>query len=214
MLASITPLGERGRNRSWPVTVAFYLLGSALGGAALGMVAGAAGAILRRLADPPGALVLLVVGSAAAAALFLDTGRSVPTLRRQVNEDWLRRYRSWVYGLGFGVQLGAGVATVVNSASTYLVIVVAAGAGAAGGGAASGGATSGGVRVAVAIGCTYGLARALPILATARVTSFTQLGRFHQRLAALQPGARRLNLATELLVALAAGGRALFLVAR
>ena len=35
--------------------------------------------------------------------------------------SWLGRYRSWVYGLGFGVQLGAGVTTVVVSSAVYVV---------------------------------------------------------------------------------------------
>ncbi len=196
MLASITPLGERGRHRRWAVTVAFYLVGSAAGGAALGTVAALAGTVLRRAIHPSGTVILLVVGAAAAAAILIDTRRSgpVPSIRRQVNEDWLRQYRSWVYGIGFGLQLGAGVATVVTSASTYLVFVVAMGAPT--------------VWLAIAIGTVYGLARALPVLLTARVSTFAQLGHLHQRLSSLQPSARRLTLATELIVAVVAAGRA------
>src|SRR5436189_48466 len=36
MLGSITPLGERGRNSRWWVTMTAFVLGSAIGGAALG----------------------------------------------------------------------------------------------------------------------------------------------------------------------------------
>ena len=40
-----------------------------------------------------------------AAGLWLDLGilgLRLPTTRRQVNEDWLGRYRGWVVGVGFG----------------------------------------------------------------------------------------------------------------
>jgi hypothetical protein len=200
MLASITPLGERGRNRNWAVTVAFYVVGSTAGGAVLGAGAGLIGVAAERVAHPSATPTLIVIGSAALAALLIDSRRSrrVPSIRRQVNEDWLRQYRSWVYGMGFGVQLGAGVATVVTSASTYLVLVVAGGAAAA-------------TRwpLAVVIGAVYGLARALPILVTARITTFPQLSRLHERLSAHQRGARRLTLTTELLVAVVAAGHVL-----
>jgi hypothetical protein len=43
-----------------------------------------------------------------------------------VNRTWLDRYRSWVYGAGFGWQLGVGVATFVMSATVYLMVVLAA----------------------------------------------------------------------------------------
>jgi hypothetical protein len=197
MLASITPLGERGRNQQWPVTVAFYLLGSVAGGALLGALAGLLGWGLRSAVHRSTAASLVAVGAAAAAALAIDLRRrgSVPSVRRQVNEDWLRRYRSWVYGVGFGFQLGAGVITVVTSASTYLVVVVALFAPS--------------VWLAVAITTAYGLARALPVLLTARVTTFPKLGALHQRLSAWLPGARRLTLATEFLVAVTAAGAAL-----
>jgi hypothetical protein len=192
MLASITPLGERGRNRRWGTTVAFYLLGSTAGGAALGTVAGLAGSLARRAAHPSASVTLTAVAVAALCALVIDARRSsrVPSIRRQVNEDWLRQYRSWVYGLGFGLQLGAGVATVVTSASIYLVFVVAL--------------CAPSMALAVAIGSAFGLVRALPVLLTARVTTFAQLGRLHQWLSSLQPGARRLTLATEFMAAVAA----------
>ena len=197
MLASITPLGERGRNQRWPVTVGFYLLGSLVGGAALGTAAGLAGSALRRVAHLSDTATLLVVALAALGALLLDLSRSgrIPSLRRQVNEDWLVAYRNWVYAMGFGLQLGAGVATVVTTASTYLVVVAALAPQSLG--------------PAVAIGCTYGLARALPILFTARVATFPQLAQLHQRMSSWLGSARRLTLATELAVAVVATGAAL-----
>ena len=45
---------------------------------------------------------------------------------RQVNEVWLDRYRSWVYGAGFGWQIGVGLATYIVTAAVYLTIALAA----------------------------------------------------------------------------------------
>ena len=49
-----------------------------------------------------------------------------PFLRRQVNEDWLTNYRPWVYGGGFGWQIGAGVTTYVMTAAVPLMIMLGA----------------------------------------------------------------------------------------
>src|SRR5438067_2454014 len=48
MLASITPLGERGRHATWGVTVTAFLLGSVLAGLVVGAALGAAGSVARR----------------------------------------------------------------------------------------------------------------------------------------------------------------------
>ena len=111
MLTSISPLGERARGNRWPVTVAAYVLGSGVAGAAVGGVLGLLGDLLLR----PLPLVAAAVCLAAAAA---DLAGLLPRGSRQVDEDWLVRYRGWVYGLAFGGQLGVGVATIVTSAAT------------------------------------------------------------------------------------------------
>src|SRR5665213_265632 len=107
MLASITPLGERGRQSHWTVTVAAFALGATAAGAVAGALLGALGMLL------PGGLTgharTVVVALALIAALALDlSATTVPGPRRQVDERWLDRYRGWVYGLGFGSQLGLG----------------------------------------------------------------------------------------------------------
>ena len=43
-----------------------------------------------------------------------------------MNEAWLSKYRAWVYGGGFGWQIGAGVTTYVMTAAVPLMIVVGA----------------------------------------------------------------------------------------
>jgi hypothetical protein len=108
----------------------------------------------------------------------------MPSSRRQVNEDWLGRYRGWVYGVGFGGQLGVGVATIVTTAATYATAALAFAAGSAALGALIGG--------------TYGSVRALSLLPGRRVSDAPALMRLHQRFAALQAPARRATVALEL----------------
>src|ERR1700687_389140 len=104
MLASISPLGERSRNQRYWVTVVAYIVGSTGAGALLGGVLGLVGApVARPVVALPAVSVLAVVGILFAAPGF---GKRVPGPRRQVDENWLGAYRGWVYGAGFGVQLG------------------------------------------------------------------------------------------------------------
>ena len=134
MLASITPLGERGRNNSYWFTAAWHIAGAVGGGAAIGTLAGAIGAVLQpsTVVANAGALVVALL------ALVFDLrvgGLRLPTVKRQVNERWLDEYRGWVYGVGFGVQLGAGVVTIVTTSATYAALVLATLTGSVAGGA-------------------------------------------------------------------------------
>jgi hypothetical protein len=182
MMGSITPLGERGRGRRWGPTVGAYLVGSALGGAAAGAAAGFVGGLLQAAT---GGGVLWIAGAAALAGAAVDAGLTralVPSGRlpgpsRQVNEEWLSTYRGWVTGAGFGVQLGLGVATIVTTAAIYALLLVAA--------------LSGSPRVGGLIGLTFGVARALPLLAAWRVRSPEALLRVDARLRRWQPAAAR-----------------------
>lgn len=180
MLASIVPFGERARNRSWGVTVTAYVVGSLWGGALLGATAGLAGRAMVALGAMPPRLVPLVVAIACilgAAVDALVARRPLPGARRQVNEDWLNRYRGWVCGVGFGFQLGLGVVTIVTSATVYLVFVLSLLSASAPAGAVLGG--------------TFGLARALPVLLMAPVRAPARLRHEHRRLEAWRPHVRR-----------------------
>ena len=84
-----------------------------------------------------------------------DHEERLPTMRRQVNEDWLREYRGWVYGVAFGGQLGVGVSTIVTTSLVYVTLLAAFLAGGAGSGAAIVG--------------LFGAARGATLLAGARV---------------------------------------------
>jgi hypothetical protein len=164
MLASITPLGERGRRSTWGVTVAAFALGATAAGGAAGALVGALGTVVW-----VGAHGRLIAGvGALAAAVAIDAlARAVPGPRRQVNERWLDEYRGWVYGVGYGAQLGLGLATVVSSAATYAAFACAFVAGPGGG--------------ALVVGC-YGAVRGLTPLAAARVHTPAQLIAMHRGL--------------------------------
>ncbi|MDQ3344102.1 MAG: hypothetical protein M3425_00075 [Actinomycetota bacterium] len=188
MLSSITPLGERGRNRTWGATAALYVLGSVLGGATLGGLLGGLGATVAQLWWPgPGWLALLVAAACLLAVACDLGGLGLPTIHRQVNEDWLHRYRGWVIGLGFGVQLGLGVVTIVTTAAVYLTFALAL--------------LTASVTAGLAIGGTFGLVRALPVLALGRVTTPQRLVGAHRLVSALAPAVRRGAIAAQGLAA-------------
>jgi hypothetical protein len=173
MLASITPLGERGRQSTWGVTVTAFLLGATGAGAAVGAGLGAVGAVFDGRE--------IVLAAATLVAIALDAFGVVPSPLRQVDERWLERYRGWVYGLGFGAQLGVGVTTVVSSAATYVTLIAALLSASAGQGA-------------LIVGC-FGCVRGLTLLAAAGVQRPDQLLALHRRFERLQPPIARLGAA-------------------
>lgn len=180
MLSSITPLGERGRASRWRITVTAYVLGSMCGGAAVGTLAGTVGWLLplETAWFATGALALLAVASTLAVLVEGGLLPRVPTVHRQVDEDWLNRYRGWVYGLGFGAQLGAGLVTIVTTPTFHLTLALAV---------LTGSPTRGAL-----VGLIFGLARALPVLATRRVTTGERLASSSRRLASYEPAGRAL----------------------
>jgi hypothetical protein len=181
MLSTVTPLAEAGRGRRWSVTAAWFVVGAVLGGLTLG-------ALMAVLAAGVGALGLstttvLAVATLAAllcAASDLDPfGLHIPFHGRQVNERWLDQYRAWVYGGGFGWQIGCGLATYITTAGVYLTILLTA--------------LTGEPLLAVAIGAGFGLIRGLAIFAGRTITSTDDLLAVHRRFGALR---RPVRLAT------------------
>lgn len=177
MLASITPLGQRGRGRRWAVTASAYLIGSVVGGAALFAMLGGLGAALQSVVRP-GTFATWLLAAAAVIAATVDHVRPPWPLgpQRQVNEDWLQQYRDWICGLGYGVQLGAGVATHVTTAAIWAAL--------------AGAALSGSVGTGAAVGTAFGLARGAPLLLAARVRDAVALRRLHMRLASYDQRSR------------------------
>ena len=175
MLASITPLGERSRGFSWRVTASAF----AAGAVAVSVLAGAAGGAVGSIA-PQGTWREVAGVAVLAVAIAFDAtslARHLPSTRRQVNEDWMTRYRGWVYGAAFGAQLGAGVVTVVTSAAVYA--------------AALGAVLSGSVGAGAAVGAAFGATRALSLLPARTATDPAGLVRLYQRLGRAEAPARR-----------------------
>ena len=181
MLGSITPLGERSRGRRWGTTVTAFAVGATGAGAALGAALGAAGS----LAALPRTAAVGALAAAIAIAVVIDAvpGLRAPGPRRQVNEQWLHIYRGWVYGAGFGVQLGVGVTTIVSTAAVYATGAAAFLAGSAAAGALVGGA--------------FGAARALTLVASARVREPRGLAVLDRRLDAWERPARLAAIAAQ-----------------
>lgn len=169
MLSSITPFGERGRNNRFATTAAFFVAGSLLGGAAVGALAGSIGALVLPDSSVLAGVVLVL---AALAGALLDArvgGVRLPTITRQVDERWLHKYRGWVYGLGFGFQLGTALATIVSSAAVYLALVAAV--------------LTRSTLAGIVIGLVFGAIRGTSIVLAARIDSAEALRQFHRRLA-------------------------------
>ncbi len=194
MLGSITPLGERGRGNRWWLTAASYTAASALGGLLVGSAAGLLGATLRLggLTLAPAA-ALLVISSAALLGLLADAGLfglRLPTLRRQVDDRWIGRYRGWVVGAGFGFQLGLGVVTIITASATWAALAAAAASQSVLGGAL--------------VGLAFGGLRAVPLLVAGRTATPDAVRRLHLRVAALARPADRLIRSSQAGVAAAA----------
>ena len=171
MLSSIHPFGERSRNSRWWLTTAAHVVGSTAGGATLGLIAGALGWLAVRWLDASGRLAIL--GAAALMALLIERRvlpLRLPSWQRQVNENWIDAYRGWVYGSGFGYQLGLGVVTIITTATVHLLIVACVLSASPGAG--------------LLIGATFGLVRGALLLSGGRIHSPAELRTFMTRLAA------------------------------
>jgi hypothetical protein len=188
MLASITPLGERSRGFSWRVTAAAFAVGSVGAGGFVGAAVGTLGSLL------PGGLTWRGLGLAGVLAITVafdatPLRRRLPSSRRQVNEDWLARYRGWVYGFGFGAQLGVGVATIVTSAAVYAAAATAL--------------LCANPMIGALIGATFGALRALSLLPAGAVHDVGSLGLLHRRLGTAEADVRRAVSALELALLMA-----------
>jgi hypothetical protein len=192
MLSSITPLSESGRGNRYWATVTWFLLGAILGGATLGAVSalGARVVSATEMSPASSALLVLVAGLVTVASDLGVGGFRLPANPRQVERTWLDRYRSWVYGVGFGWQLGVGVATYVMSASVYLMVVAAA--------------STGRPLLAMAVVTLFGFLRGLAILPAARVRTPADLARLHRLIERFRPLSRTISVATQIGVLAAA----------
>ncbi len=186
MLSTITPLSERAKGNRYRSTAGWFVAGAVVGGASLGALMG-----LMALGIHALHLSSAVLGSAAFAASLIAAGSDVgvgglrlPIHRRQVNERWLDRYRPWVYGAGFGWQIGTGLATYITTAAVYLMIVL--------------GGLSASPVVGLLVGTGFGTIRGLAVLLTRHLKSPTALVAFHRRFTVAGPAVARAVVGTEL----------------
>ena len=174
MLSTLTPLGEAGRGRRWGPTATWFVIGAVVGGLTLGLAMAGLAAVVAALHLSPTAagaagLVACLVAAASDGRLG---GFSLPVHHRQVNERWLDGYRAWVYGAGFGWQIGAGLTTYITTAAVYLTMVLAG--------------LSGNPAAALAVGVLFGTVRGLAVLLGRPLTSTGALQTFHRRFAGLE----------------------------
>jgi MFS family permease len=190
MLATITPLAEQGRGHRYRTTAGWFITGSVVGGATLGAVMALLAAGVAAL-HASNAVLAAIAAAASAATLAADAGVGgfrLPIHHRQVNERWLDQFRPWVYGAGFGWQIGNGVATYVKTCGVYLIIVLAA--------------LTGSPTTALVVGVVFGLVRGLAVFLGRQITSTIALADFHRRFTAADPVALAAVVATEAAAAL------------
>jgi len=197
MLSQITPIGEASRGHRYRITATWYVVGAVVGGATLG-------GLIALLAWGVHALALsattLLVAAAAVALLggLVDSGLlgfAPPFLLRQVNEYWLNKYRAYIYALGFGWQIGAGITTYVMTAAVFVTVAL--------------GALGASPWAGFAVGVWFGFTRGMTVWLTARATTQPKLFALHRRFDALAEPFRRGVAIIQLAVAAIALGAAL-----
>jgi hypothetical protein len=168
--------------------------GAVLGGLTLGaLMAGLAALVAALGMSTSTALGVATVAALVCAASDLDPfGIHIPFHGRQVNERWLDQYRAWVYGGGFGWQIGCGLATYITTAGMYLTILLAS--------------LTGSPLIALAIGAGFGLVRGLAIYTGRSITTTDRLLAVHRRFGALRRPVRLATIGVMLAVGVVAGG--------
>ena len=192
MLSTITPMAERSRGRNWASTAAWFLGGAVLGGATLGLAAAALAALVGLLSLTTTVALVLAAGLAV-VGVGLDMGllgTEMPHHRRQVDEVWLDQYRSWVYGAGFGWQIGTGFATYIMTAAVYLTVGLAA--------------LTGRPLVAFGLCVLFGFTRGMAIFLGTSLTDPDRLRVFHRRFEAAGPTVKWIVIGVQAAVAVVA----------
>ena len=116
----------------------------------------------------------------------------MPLTKRQVNEDWMTTFRGWVYGVGFGAQLGLGFITLVACAAIYATFAIEL--------------LSGSVFAGVVIGATFGATKAASLLPAGRARDRESIVALHRRLLRLEPLSIGAVVAAEIAAALVVAG--------
>jgi MFS family permease len=197
MLSQLTPIGEASRGHRYRVTATWYLIGAVVGGVTLGGLIALAAWGVHALALTTTTLLVLAAATALIGGI-LDSrllGVGPPFLLRQVNEYWLNKYRAYVYALGFGWQIGAGITTYIMTAAVFVTILL--------------GALGASVWAGLAVGVWFGFARGMTVWITARATTPAALRSLHRRFDAFAEPVRRAVIVVQLAVAAVALGAGL-----
>lgn len=196
MLSTITPMAEAGRGHSFRSTSVWFVIGSVAGGLTLGglMAAMALSVAALQVTTTMTLWIVAVASLIAAASDGRVSGFHLPGHDRQVNERWLDQYRSWVYGAGFGWQIGVGLATYIMTAGVYLLILM-------------GGLTAS-PWIGIALGGLFGLVRGLAVYLAAGLDSGERLLSFHARFESWREPVRQSMIVVQALVAVVAATRA------
>lgn len=176
MLSSIHPLGEKGRNNKWPITITSFTIGSIAAGSMVGSALGWVGSLaFNSVSDQ---VLLIATAAIAVFAGVLDIiVITPPGPERQVNETWIGHYRGWVYGGAFGIELGLGLMTYVVTWGVYATLIAEALTASPIGGAL--------------VGAVFGFGRTLAPFLAGRIDRPSRLTSFHQRMAGLGAPVRR-----------------------
>jgi hypothetical protein len=197
MLSTLTPMTERGRGHRYPVTAAWFVVGSLLGSFLLGLPVAAAAWGLGRL-PVPGTSWCAIGAAVALVTLAADRhwgGFRLPEHPRQVDETWLVRYRRWLYAAGFGVQIGSGFTTYIMTTAVYLTVGLAV--------------LTAEPLAALSICLLFGLVRGLAVLLTSRVRSTDSLRQVHGWFARWAGWSTAVAAATQVWAAVSLAGLAL-----
>jgi len=179
MLSSIHPFGERSRNNTFRRTATAHVLGSLVGGSLLGLCAGLLGLVLGLVVDLSSTtrtIVIVVFSIFALGVEATSRERMLPTRARQVNENWIQNYRGWVYGGGFGAELGFGISTIITTPLIHLLVLAMV--------------LAGSLSASVMLGAVFGFFRGATVLTARNVDSPEALRALHRRLDALRSRSR------------------------
>jgi MFS family permease len=190
MLASLTPFAEAGRGNRWTITATSFSIGAVTAGACGGLIWSGLGSLL-----PNGEWRTIGAAAVVAIALVIDATplrKRLPLTKRQVNEDWMVTYRGWVYGTGFGAQLGLGFITLVGCAAIYATFLIEL--------------LSGRLLAGLVIGATFGAAKAASLLPAGRARDRQSIVALHRRLLRLEPLSIGAVVAAEIAAALVVAG--------
>ena len=171
MLASLTPFAEASRGNRWTITAISFSVGAVAAGTCSGLLWSGIGSLL-----PGGEWCAVGAVVVLAAALVIDATplrRRMPLTKRQVNEDWMATFRGWVYGVGFGAQLGFGFITLVACAAIYATFAIEL--------------LSGSVVAGAVIGAIFGATKAAMLLPAGRARDRQSIVALHRRLLRIEP---------------------------